>query len=251
MPHTQDPVDDEHSASGGSSAVASDELCVARVPIFQPLSYEDQLDVASVARPVTVEKGDQIYAPGSREAQLMVVHTGQVKISRISADGHEQIVRVLGPGDFVGESAFVTGARPDHFASALEGGSMCVFRHADLGRLIQEHPGVGMRMLQAVSRRLEETEQRLAAAVSGDVAARVADYLLELPGEHVDGTVTVTLPLAKKDIASLLDTTPESLSRQLRRLTEAGVIEQQRGRRVALTDVDALLELAAGQGWSG
>ncbi|WP_131104133.1 Crp/Fnr family transcriptional regulator [Ornithinimicrobium sufpigmenti] len=231
-----------------TSSVGPDELCVARVPLFAPLSHEDQLDVASVARPVTVTKGDQIYAPGSREAQLMVVHTGQVKISRISADGHEQIVRVLGPGDFVGESAFVTGARPDHFASALEDGSMCVFRHADLGRLIEDHPGVGMRMLQAVSRRLEETEQRLAAAVSGDVAARVAGYLLGLPGEHVDGRLQVTLPLAKKDIASLLDTTPESLSRQLRRLTETGVIDQPGGRTVVLADIDTLLDLSAGAG---
>ena len=247
MPHTQDtaPV---ARPQGGSAGVSSDELCVARVPIFQPLSHDEQLDVASVARPVTVEKGDQIYAPGSREAQLMVVHTGQVKISRISVDGHEQIVRVLGPGDFVGESSFLTGSRPDHFASALERGSMCVFRHADLGRLLQEHPGVGIRMLQAVSRRLEETEQRLAAAVSGDVSTRLADYLLGLPAEPVDGTMVVTLPLAKKDIASLLDTTPESLSRQLRRLTDAGVIDQRRGREIALADVDALLDLSAPDG---
>lgn len=246
MPHTQDPA--AARPQGGSAGVSSDELCVARVPIFQPLSRDEQLDVASVARPVTVEKGDQIYAPGSREAQLMVVHTGQVKISRISVDGHEQIVRLLGPGDFVGESSFLTGSRPDHFASALESGSMCVFRHADLGRLLQEHPDVGIRMLQAVSRRLEETEQRLAAAVSGDVSTRLADYLLGLPAEHVDGIMVVTLPLAKKDIASLLDTTPESLSRQLRRLTDARVIDQRRGREIALTDVDALLELAETQG---
>lgn len=240
-----------HPPRDEAGTVGPDELCVARVPLFAPLSHDEQLDVASVARPVTVRKGEQIYAPGSRDAQLMVVHTGLVKISRVSADGHEQIVRVLGPGDFVGESAFVTGARPDHFASALKDGSMCVFRHADLGRLVEEHPGVGMRMLQAVSRRLEETEQRLAAAVSGDVAARVADYLLGLPGEHVEGmkgNVRVTLPLAKKDIASLLDTTPESLSRQLRRLTETGVIDQPGGRTVVLVDVDALLDLAAGAG---
>lgn len=242
MPHTQQVGGDRQTSVG------PDELCVARVPLFAPLSHEDQLDVASVARPVTVQRGEQIYAPGSREAQLMVVHTGRVKISRVSVEGNEQIVRVLGPGDFVGESAFVTGARPDHFASALEDGSMCVFRHEDLGRLVQEHPGVGMRMLQAVSRRLEETEQRLAAAVSGDVSTRLADYLLGLPAEHRDGATVVTLPLAKKDVASLLDTTPESLSRQLRRLTDAGVIEQRSRRQIVLTDVDALLGLAAAHG---
>lgn len=236
--------DHEHEAGPTFDGEVFDELCVARVPLFQGLSHDEQLEVAMVATPTQVERDEQIYAAGSTTAQLMVVHTGQVKISRLSADGHEQIVRVLGPGDFVGESAFLTGARPDHFAVALQEGSMCVFRHADLGRLMQEHPSVGMRMLQTVSRRLDQTEHRLAAAVSVDVSARLADYLLGLPARHVGGRQEVRLPLAKKDIASLLDTTPESLSRQLRRLGDAGVIES-KGRRVVLSDVDALMELAA------
>lgn len=236
--------DHVHEAGPTSDGEVFDELCVARVPLFQGLTHDEQLEVAMVATPTQVRRDEQIYAPGSTSAQLMVVHTGQVKISRLSADGHEQIVRVLGPGDFVGESAFLTGARPDHFAVALQEGSMCVFRHADLGRLMQEHPSVGMRMLQTVSRRLGQTEQRLAAAVSVDVSARLADYLLGLPATHVGGRQQVRLPLAKKDIASLLDTTPESLSRQLRRLGDAGMIES-RGSTVVLADVDALMELAA------
>lgn len=223
-----------------------DDLCVAEVPLFQGLTHEQQLEVASVARPTQVARGEVIYAAGSPQPQLMVVHVGQVKISRVSADGHEQIVRVLGPGEFIGESAFLTGARPDHVATALEAGSMCVFRHADLGRLVEEHPSVGMRMLQTVSRRLEETEQRLAAIVSAELPARLADYLLGLPGRHVGSTVEVELPLAKKDVASLLDTTPESLSRQLRRLSDSGVIVPGGGRLIVLSDLDALSSLAAG-----
>lgn len=221
-----------------------EDLCVALVPLFQGLSYNEQLDVAGVARPTEVAKGQRLYSAGSNVSQLMVVHTGKVKIARVSPEGHEQIVRVLGPGDFVGESAFVTGGRPDHFATALEEGSMCVFRHADLGRLVKRHPSIGLRMLQGVSRRLEETEARLASVISADVSSRLASYLLSLPGHHATGELTVVLPLAKKDIASLLDTTPESLSRQLRRLQEAGVIVQQDGRNVVITDVDALMDLS-------
>src|SRR5690606_895911 len=174
----------------------------------------------------------------------MVVHTGMIKISRISPDGREQIVRVLEPGDFVGESAFLTGERPDHFATALEPGSMCVFRHRDLGRLVSEHPSIGLRMLQGVSRRLSETESRLAAVTSVDVEARLARYLTELPTSRAGGVVTVRLPLAKKDIASLLDTTPESLSRQLGRLQESGVIGQEGSRTVRILDEARLVELA-------
>ncbi|GGK75164.1 Crp/Fnr family transcriptional regulator [Ornithinimicrobium pekingense] len=227
------------------AASAQEDLCVARVPLFSGLTHDQQLEVAAVARPTRVDRGEQLYAAGSGISQLVVVHTGRVKISRLSADGHEQIVRVLGAGDFVGESAFLTGARPDHVATALEPGSMCVFRHADLDRLVREHPSIGLRMLQGVSRRLDETETRLASVISGDVSSRLAGYLLSLPATYGPHGPTVTLPLPKKDVASLLDTTPESLSRQLRRLGDSGVIAQHAGRRVTLTDVDALTQLSA------
>lgn len=220
-----------------------DDLCVAGVPLFHGLTRTQQEQVASVARPSRFERGELVYAAGSDSSQLMVVHTGRLKISRVSASGHEQVVRVLEPGDFVGESAFLTGERPDHHATALDETSLCVFRHADVGRLLDQHPSVGMQMLVTLSGRLADTERRLASVISGDVSSRLADYLLELPARRGPAGLVVTLPLAKKDIASLLDTTPESLSRQLRRLVEAGVIFESRG-VVTIADVDALLGLS-------
>ncbi|HLS61957.1 MAG TPA: Crp/Fnr family transcriptional regulator [Ruania sp.] len=233
------------SSHTGSAADPDEHLCVSRVPLFAGLSRADQLGVAEVARPTTLQPGDRVYADDSAAAQLMVVHTGAVKISRVDAEGREHVLRVLGPGDFVGESAFLTGRRPEHVATALETGSMCVFRHDDLGRLVRAHPSIGFRMLQGVSQRLEETEHRLASLISGDVSARVAGYLLSLTGRPVPGGLEVELPMAKKDVASLLDTTPESFSRQLRRLDDSGVVDVGPGRRLVVTDVDALMELSA------
>ncbi len=221
----------------------AEDLCVARVPLFQGLTRAEQEQVAELARPTRVRRDDQVYAAGSDVSQLMVVHRGSVKISRISADGHEQIVRIVGPGDFVGESAFLTGARPDHFATAMEAGSMCVFRHEDIQQLVSRYPSIGLRMLQTLGGRLADTEARLASLISGDVSSRLADYLMTLPARRGPGGLTVSLPLAKKDIASLLDTTPESLSRQLRRLTDSGIISPGQGRRIVITDVDALMAL--------
>lgn len=226
-------------------ADSSDDLCVTRVPLFQGLTRQQQLEVAAVARPTRFVRNEQIYAAGSDMSQLVVVHTGRVKVSRVSAEGREQIIRVLEPGDFSGEAAFLTGARPDHGATGLDAGSLCVFRHADLARLVEKHPGIGFRMLQSVSRRLGAAEARLAAVIAGDVSARLAEYLLSLPTDGHDGAdPVVVMPLAKKDVASLLDTTPESLSRQLRRLGDSGLIRQTSGRRIALVDVDALTALA-------
>lgn len=224
--------------------VVEQDLCVAGVPLFRGLSRAEQEQVAELAHPVRTVRGESVYTAGADVSQLMVVHTGRLKISRFSTDGHEQIVRVLEPGDFVGESAFLTGTRPDHHAIALEAGSMCVFRHADIGKLVAQHPSVGLRMLQEISQRLEDTETRLASVISGDVSSRLADYLLRLPARRGPAGLGVELPLAKKDIASLLDTTPESLSRQLRRLSDSGVLQQLPRGRLVITDLDALLALA-------
>lgn len=223
---------------------AGEELCVALVPLFKGLTREQQLQVAEVARPTQMVKDQQVYAPMAETSQLMVVHTGRVKLSRVDSQGREQILRVLDAGDFMGETELLTGRRPDHFATALEPGSMCVFRHADLAGLVRKHPMIGLRMLQEVSARLVDTEARLAAVISGDVSSRLAGYLLSLPSRHGPDGIEVDLPLARKDIASLLDTTPESLSRQLRRLSDSGVISTPRGRRVVIQDADALMDLS-------
>ena len=220
-----------------------EDLCVARVPLFKSLSREEQLEVAQMARPAELTKG-RSFPSGPDGSQLVVVHAGRVKVTRIGPDGQEQILRVLGPGDFVGESAFLTGRFPEHVTIALEPGSACVFPHTALQQLVERHPSIAVRMLQGVSRRLEEIETRLAALISGDVTSRLAGYLLSLPARRGREGLEVELPLAKKDVASLLDTTPESLSRQLRRLHEAGVASSGDGRRVVIRDVDALVELS-------
>ena len=223
----------------------SEDLCVTRVPLFYGLTRAQQVEVARFARPVTLNSAEQVYTAGADVSQLIVVHTGQVKISRSNADGSEQVIRILGPGDFIGESAFLTGARPDHQAEALVDTELCVFRHADLSRLLAKHPNIAMRMLEEVSNRLEATEKRLASVISGSVSSRFADYLLSLPARpRPDGAIEVSLQLSKKDIASLMSTTPESLSRQLRRLTDAGVIAQRSRGRIVIMDVAALSSLS-------
>lgn len=223
---------------------AHEDLCVAKVPLFQSLSRAEQYAVAAVASPARMERGEQLDARGAAGSQLTVVHSGAVKVVRLDSEGREQVLRVLGPGDFIGESAFLTGRPTNHFTVALEASSMCVFRHEQLGRLIGQHPSIALRMLQEVSQRLAQTEARLAAVISGDVTSRLASYLLGLPARRTPEGLRIELPLAKKDIASLLDTTPESFSRQLRRLQDFGIVTSGRGRLLTIVDVDALIELA-------
>ena len=219
------------------------DTCVSRVPVFASLSAQDQQRVEGLARPTQLKAGETAYSADNDLSQLMVLHTGRLKIFRVSVDGSEQLIRVLGPGDFTGETSVFTGQRPDDYATALDECQLCVFRHDDLEALMRKHPEIGFRLLATVSARLADTEYRLNSLTSRDVDSRLADYLLGLSGTWRDGVATVTLPLAKKDVASLLDTTPESFSRALKSLARQGLIVIGAGRSVSITQPDRLQQL--------
>lgn len=218
------------------------DTCVSQVPIFAGLSASDQERVAALARPLLVDRGDFAYAPGA-PARLMVVHQGRLRISRIAADGSEQVTRILGPGHFTGETSVLTGHGPADHASALDDCRLCVFDHGDVARLVSEHPEIGLRMLAVLAERLWDTERRLNALTTRGVEARLAAYLLSLPQSGQGPDMRVTLPLAKKDVASLLDTTPESLSRALRSLADKEMIAIGPGRSVSIAQPGLLHQI--------
>ena len=227
--------------------MSNDDLCVVRVPIFQGLSRDEQLRVAEFAHPMHVGKGDLVSMPGQADSRLFVMHSGQLKVSHVSAEGQEQILRTVTDGDVVGERAFLTGQSADDTVVALEDSQMCVFDHADLKNLLREYPDVSERMLLTLSDRLLSTERLLAAVTSSDVRARVAAYLLDLPSSGRSGAREVELPLAKHEIAGYLGTTPETLSRRLAALAADGVIALSGRRGVTIVDTARLEEIATPQ----
>lgn len=223
-------------------------LCVSRVPIFAGLSAEEQLEVHELARPRRVADGERVYAEGGPTASLLVVNSGRLRLSRSNREGAEQLLRVLAPGGFVGVEAFLTGAHPGHSATAMGDTVLCEFRHADLGGLLERYPGIAAAMLAALAEQLSRTEDRLVAQTLEPVERRVADYLVSLPATPDPRGLRIELPLAKKDVASYLGTSPESLSRSLRALTEAGVLEALGPRGILVLDPMALEELSSGGG---
>ena len=220
------------------------DLCVALVPIFKGLSHEEQVEVASYSKPIRVAANEQVMQAGSEQRRLLVVHSGKIKLVHILPNGREYLVRTLGTGDVVGEDAFLLGRRPTHFAIAETDAQMCTFDHKDLAGLLAKHPGIALRMLQIQSERLSDAERRLASMSGADVGARLADYLLDQPATTEAGVMTVTFPMAKKDVASYLGMSPETLSRTLRDWVDSGIVATEGRRGIKILDVDRLLELA-------
>lgn len=201
-----------------------------------------------MARPQLLSPGEYVHHAGERTGKMFVVHTGQIKLSRTLPSGRKQLLRVASPGETLGEHAFITGGETLEEAQASSEVHLCVFIHDDLTHLIARYPDIAHRMLRTLGERLAHTEHRLTLN-SQSVDVRLADYLLQQPlvpngGSGASG-MRVRLPLTKKDIASLLGTTPESLSRALSRLRKHGLIAVDDD-LVTLLDADRLESLVTG-----
>lgn len=214
------------------------EQLVARVPLFSKLDRAELREVAGRVRPATFRKNHQFYGAGESNSQLMIIHSGRVKIYRITESGREQVLRVLGPGDFFGESTFIGGAPSDHFATTAEDSNICVLHHDDIRDYLLRYPTVAYKMLETLSNRLGRTEQQLSSLAGEDAEHRIAEYLLELVDQA--RSAAITLPVVKKDVASFLGLTPETLSRKLAQFEESGWIRLYPRRRIDVLDPAAL-----------
>lgn len=211
--------------------------CVNLVPLFADLSADDRRWVADVAVTRPYARGEQVHRPGDRPA-LQIVHRGRVKVYRINESGAEQLLRILFPGDFHGETSLLTGRSIDSWAEVLDPAEVCVLDADRVERLLRERPEVAMRMLSSVSARLADAEQQLSSITGASVARRLGEHLLELAEES--GSTTFRLPSTKKDLASYLGTTPETLSRRLGALQDAGLVQLGAGNLVEIRDPTGL-----------
>jgi CRP/FNR family transcriptional regulator len=214
------------------------EQLVARVPLFSKLDQEELHEVAGRVRPTSFRRNHQFYGAGENNSKLLIIHSGRVKVYRITESGREQVLRVLGPGDFFGESTFIGGTPSDHFAAAVEDSRICVLHHDDIRDYLLRYPTVAYKMLETLSTRLGRTEQQLSSLAGEDAEHRIAEYLLELAEQAPDAPIT--LPVPKKDVASYLGLTPETLSRKLAQFEDAGWIRLHQSRRIDVLDPAAL-----------
>lgn len=240
-----------------TEAHRSEPNCVRLVPIFSGLTVEQQGLVKQRARPVRMARGEVLHVAGDQPGAMGVVHQGEIALSRTMPSGRTRLLRVARTGDTVGELAYVAGSTTHDEAVALSDAQLCVFAHADLDELMGRYPDIAVRMMHSLGDRLAQAERNLGLSGLG-VDVRLADFLLQQPirrdastdtagaGETAAGSraagvgrLQVLLPLSKKDIASLLGTTPESFSRALARLTADGLIAVD-GEVVSLVDPQGL-----------
>src|SRR5690606_30128504 len=153
--------------------------------------------------------------------------------------GKEQLVRILSPGDFAGELALFSSIDHDSYAEAMQASEVCTMHQADVRELLLQYPEISLHVLTELSRRLHASEKQSAAIATASINTRLAQYLVH-QAENEDA-MHFSLPMSRRDLASFLGTTPETVSRRLGEFEEAGWIRQTGQRKITILDLDALL----------
>jgi len=217
--------------------------CVSMVPLFSGVEEADRHRIAErvITRPY--QRGAVVYSIGDSPG-LQIVHSGKVKQSRLLENGNEQLLRVLSPGDFTGEHALLSDQPVTSMAVAATDAQVCSLSRSDMDRFLENYPRVAMTMLRSVARRLDATEHQVAEITGRSVESRLGEYLVAAAAEAGAAPGSeYRLPMPKKDLASYLGTTPETLSRRLHALADQGLIGLGRGNRVTVLDEPGLLLL--------
>ncbi|MGD8833762.1 MAG: Crp/Fnr family transcriptional regulator [Desulfobacteraceae bacterium] len=215
---------------------------IANTPLFGGLSDEQLSQISGIAQEKRFKRGQAIFWEGDPGIGFYVVVEGKIKVYKTSSEGKEQILHIYGPGHPFGEVPVFSGSRFPANAMAIEKSRMLFFPRQDFVDLISKHPSLALNMLAVLSVRLRQFTVQVENLSLKEVPARLASYLLYLAQEQ-DSPDIVTLPISKGQLASLLGTIPETLSRIFNKMTQQDLIAV-RGSKISLIDPDGIDDLS-------
>jgi CRP-like cAMP-binding protein len=215
---------------------------ISCMPLFQDLPEEDLKKIRGIAVDKFYDKGRTVFSEGDDGIGFYAVADGKVKIFKLSMDGKEQILHIFGPGSPFGEVAVFAGKKFPANAQTLLKSHLLFFPRAAFVELISKNPSLSLNMLAMLSMRLRRFTVQVENLSLKEVPGRLASYLIYLAREQ--GTEEgVVLPVSKGQLASLLGTIPETLSRILSKMSLRGFISVD-GQKIRLCDLTGLADLA-------
>ena len=219
---------------------------ITTIPLFQNLEEKNYQDLSGIIRTRKFKKGEIIFSEYDSADGFYVAVLGRVKIFKSSPEGKEQILHIFGPGDPFGEIAVFTGKNFPASAQTLEACDTLFFPKDAFIGLIKKDPALSLNMLSVLSMRLKRFSTLIEDLSLKEVPGRLAAYLLYLSDRN-DSCEELILDISKSQLASILGTIPETLSRILSKMTRENLIESDGKRKFLIKDRDSLIDLAEGE----
>jgi CRP/FNR family transcriptional regulator, cyclic AMP receptor protein len=204
-----------------------------QVSFFADLSEEEILALSSATKRRTFRSGEVIFHRDDPGQVLYMIKEGKVKICIISPDGQEVSLTVFGKGEVFGEFAILDGLPRSADAVALEKVECYTLQRSDFQNAILKNPKIAILVLEAMSKRLRNTNNMVEDLIFLDVYGRVAKKLLELADAHgvkTEEGVLIEVRLTQQELASMVGASRESVNKVLGYFTDKNFISTDKHR---------------------
>jgi CRP-like cAMP-binding protein len=210
------------------------------------IAYRARSVLAPHLRRRTFRAGDLLWREGDDEGLFVSIESGRVKAYRTLPGGSEVTLYLFGPSDAFGFTPFLDGRPYPASARALTDVEAMTMSRSEFAAALASDPSVAPAVFGLVAARLRDALDRVERASTPNVLPRAAAALASLlPASGASGLAVVELPVRSSEFAAALGVTPESFSRAVTRLVEAGVLHRLGPRRFQILDAVGLRRAAS------
>jgi CRP/FNR family transcriptional regulator len=211
------------------------ESCV----LFKGLRKNELEEISHLSEIVGIKKGKILFTEGDTARAFYVVCSGRIRVYKLSSSGREQTLKTFGAGDSVAEAALFSDSRYPAYSVAQDDSELIRIDREEFVRLIEKKPQIGLNMIALLSGRLRDFARQIEQLSLMGVVPRLAEYITQ----NSKGKTELALDISKGDLASLLGTVPETLSRAFAKLKSGGYIHET-GNAIHINNPAGLSELA-------
>lgn len=233
-----------HDAAAPAQEERNIQIHLRKIPLLAELSDEEILRIKPEFRIRQYAKRDLVLHKGGAGDGLLFLLAGQLQVIDVTEDGRAIGLRMLGPGDFFGEIALINNSTRSASVVAMSD-VLVAFLPAPVAMHLFSHaPSVAKQMLQHLAQKIQRDSEFRALLSINNTAKRIFSYIILMQKKNPDGTVVENLP-THQDIANMINTSRETVTRALLTLTQQGIVQKE-PHRLLIKDPEALQKLVQG-----
>ena len=221
------------------------EQCIVRqFSSLKALNKEELLKMAECKTSHTIKKGEPIFEEGDTTNGIFCIKDGVCKLTKLSANGKDQIVKLVKPGELLGQRSLISEEPTNLSAVALEDMEVCFIPKKEIMEFFNENNQFSMNVMKTICGDLKDADDHMVSLAQKSVKERLAETLLHLEdtfGKNEDGSLHIQL--SREELAGMIGTATESCIRLLSEFNKTGLIELI-GKKIAIVDRNKLKRMA-------
>lgn len=204
---------------------------LSQINLFETLPMKDLRLIEKMAPMSTIPKGTLIIDPTTDNRQLYLLKRGRVRLFKVSEDGRQLTLGLLGHGNIFGETESLSTGSGAAYVEALDDALVCILGKEDFEAILLKHPAVALKMVSILTQRIREAEELVENLAFHDVRYRLVYLLAKLTqqfGSTGDGGspgyTKLDLNLSHQELANMIGATRESVSMAVSQLAKEGLV---------------------------